>query len=248
MARELERRWEELLRQQRQLEEEFERWQRTAAIRLSAVDREAIRRLAADFPAVWLAETTTPADRQRIARLLLERVEVTVDKQSEQVAVLLHWAGGLEARHMLQRPVSRYNQQTDYPRLVERLRELCQERLSSATIAARLNAEGFRPPKRVNRFTGSMVLRLTSHLGLARRERYGSLCGLGKNEYRPMGLARKLGVSRDTVRRWLRAGWLTVRRDTEGHHVIWADAADLPGYVNYIACPGTGQTAIGWPN
>jgi len=35
--------------------------------------------LAADLPAVWSAATTTPVDRQRIARLLLERVAVTVD-------------------------------------------------------------------------------------------------------------------------------------------------------------------------
>jgi DNA-binding transcriptional MerR regulator len=42
-----------------------------------------------------------------------------------------------------------------------------------------------------------------------------------------MGLARRLGMSRDTVRRWLRAGWLSVRQDDEGHHVIWADAAEL---------------------
>lgn len=227
VARELERRWEEALRQQRQLEEEFARWQRTTATRLSASDRDAIRRLAADLPAVWQGETTTPADRQRIARLLLERVEVTVDKQSEQVDVRLHWAGGSVETQRLQRPVSRYELQTDYPRLVQRLRELCQARFSSAAIASRLNREGFRPPKRTTRFTGSMVLRLTSHLGLMRRERHGSLSGLEKNEYRPTGLARKLGVSRDTVRRWLRVGWLNVRRDADGHHIIWADAAEL---------------------
>jgi hypothetical protein len=227
VARELERCWEEALRQQRQLDEEFARWQRTTATPLSPADRDAIRALAADLPAVWQAETTTPADRQRIARLLLERVEVTVDRQSEQVEVRLHWAGGLVGTHVLQRPVSRYDQQADYPRLVQRLRELCQERLSSARIAACLNREGFRPPKRTNRFTGSMVLRLTAHLGLARRERHGSPSGLGKNEYRPTGLARQLGVSRDTVRRWLRVGWLTVRCDADGHHVIWADAAEL---------------------
>jgi predicted site-specific integrase-resolvase len=50
---------------------------------------------------------------------------------------------------------------------------------------------------------------------------------LGKNEYRPASLARKLEVSRDTVRRWLRVGWLKVRRDADGHHIIWADAAEL---------------------
>jgi DNA invertase Pin-like site-specific DNA recombinase len=227
VARELERRWEDALRQQRQLEEEFARWQRTTATRLSASDRDAIRSLAADLPAVWRAETTTPADRQRIARLLLERVEVTVDKESEQVEVRLHWAGGSVGTYSLQRPVRRYQQQANYPHLVERLRELCRERLSSAAIARRLNDEGFRPPKRANRFTGSMVLRLTSQLGLTRRQRHGSLSDLRKNEYRPTSLARKLGVLRDTVRRWVRVGWVHVRRDAEGHHIIWADASEL---------------------
>src|SRR5207249_3752849 len=46
-------------------------------------------------------------------------------------------------------------------------------------------------------------------------------------EDRPGGLARRLGISRDTVRRWLRAGWLATRRDAEGHHVSWADASEL---------------------
>jgi hypothetical protein len=147
---------------------------------------------------VWGAATTTPAERQRIARLLIEQVCVTVDKTSERVDVELRWVGGLVQSHTLGRPVTRYDLQSDYPRLVERLRALCGERLSSAAIAERLNAEGFRPPKRTNRFTGQMVLRLTSHLGLERRERHGSPAGLGRDEYRPMGLARRLGMSRSS--------------------------------------------------
>jgi hypothetical protein len=227
VARELERRWEEALKAQRQLEDEYERWRRSAPGRLSPDDEAAIRSLAADLPAVWSAATSTPAERQRIARLLIEHVSVVVDKASERVDVELRWVGGSAQAHTLGRPVARYDLQSDYPRLVERLRVLCGERLSSAAIAARLNAEGFRPPKRTNRFTGEMVLRLTSRLGLERRQRHGSAAGLGRDEYRPMGLARRLGLSRDTVRRWLRAGWLTARRDSEGHHVIWADASAL---------------------
>ena len=68
-----------------------------------------------------------------------------------------------------------------------------------AAIAERLNAEGFRPPKRAERFTREMVRRLSWHLGLARREPHGSLAGLGRDEYRPVSLARRLGISRDTV-------------------------------------------------
>ena len=227
VARELERRWEEALKQQRQLGDEYERFVRSAPAELSDTALSAIRALAADLPAVWAAATTTPADRQRIARLLLERVVVTVDKASERVDVTLHWIGGAVQAHRITRPVTRYGQQSDYPRLVARLRELCTGRENAAAIAERLNAEGFCPPKRTNRFTGEMVRRLTAHLGLARRQRHGSAAGLGADEYRPMGLARRLGISRDTVRRWLRAGWLNLRRDEDGHHVIWANAGEL---------------------
>ena len=227
VARELERRWEEALKQQRRLDDEYARFERFAPAELSDEALSSIRALAADLPAVWAAATTTPVDRQRIARLLLERVVVTVDKASERVDVALHWVGGTVRSHAITRPVTRYCQQSDYPRLVARLRQLCTGRDNAAAIAERLNAEGFSPPKRTDRFSGEMVRRLTAHLGLARRQRHGSTAGLGPDEYRPMGLARRLGVSRDTVRRWLRVGWLNLRRDADGHHVIWADAGEL---------------------
>ena len=69
--------------------------------------------------------------------------------------------------------------------------------------------------------------RLLWHLNLDRREPHGSLVGLGADEYRPGGLARHLGISRDTVRGWIRLGRVTTRRDVAGHHIIWADAAEL---------------------
>jgi DNA invertase Pin-like site-specific DNA recombinase len=227
VARELERRWEEALRQQRQLQEEFEDRERSAPSRLSAEDEEAIRALAADLPGLWRAETTTAQDRQRVVRLLLERVTLRVDKASDRADVRLHWLGGVVTEHTITRPVSRYDQQADYPRLVRRLKELCRKRLSSSEIAGRLNAEGFRPPKRTDHFNRDMVQRLRTELGLPQRQRHGSMEDLGKDEYRPAGLAKKLKMKRDTVRRWMRAGWLSLRKDAEGHHIIWADADEL---------------------
>src|SRR5262249_21280334 len=77
------------------------------------------------------------------------------------------------------------------------------------------------------RCTAAMVQRLTLRWGLIRRQRHGSREGLGRHEYRPTELAHRLGISRDLVRRWLRVGWLNVRRDEDGHHIIWADAGAL---------------------
>ena len=221
VARELERRWEEALTQQRQLDEEYDRWRRAAPARMTADDEQAIRSLAADLPALWQAETTAPADRQRVARLLLEQVIVTVDKTSERVDVQIRWAGGLARSHVLSRPVTRYEQRSDYPRLVERLRALCGERLRAAAVAERLNAEGFRPPRRAKQFTAPIVVWLMAHIGLPRRERYGSPASLGPNEFRPMGLARRLGVSRDRVPAMapLRVCNYSERRGRPFHHL-----------------------------
>jgi hypothetical protein len=227
VGRELERRWEEALTAQRRLEDEYERWQRSAPARLSDDAVSAIRGLAADLPAVWSAPTTTPADRQRVARLLLDRVVVLVDEGSERVEVALHWVGGAERSHALARPVKSSAQHSDYPRLTARLRTLSAEGRTGAAIAEQLNAEGFRPPKRTTRFTRCMVLRLLDQLGLVRRPPHGSVVGLGPDEYRPSGLARRLGVNRDTIRRWMRVGWVNLRRDADGHYVIWADADEL---------------------
>jgi hypothetical protein len=227
VARTLERRWEESLKQKQQLDDEYERWQRSAPAELSDSTLSSIRALATDLPAVWSAPTTSPADRQRVARLLLERVVVTVDKASERVDVALHWVGGVVRSHTLTRAVRRYDGHSAYARLVGRLRTLCAQRLAAAAIAGRLNAEGFHPPKRTSRFTRGMVLRLIGQLGLGRREPHGSRVGLGTDEYRPGSLASRLGICRDTVRRWVKVRWVNVRRDENDHAVIWADADEL---------------------
>src|SRR5262249_55151448 len=50
VARELERRWEEALREQTRLEQEYERFCASQPARLSAAEQEQIRRLAQDIP------------------------------------------------------------------------------------------------------------------------------------------------------------------------------------------------------
>jgi DNA invertase Pin-like site-specific DNA recombinase len=239
VARALERRWEEALKEQRKIDEEFERWQRSTPSRLSQEDRALIRTLAADLPALWQAETTTMPDRVRIARLLLDRVEVTVDKASERVAVRLHWVGGVTQDEALDRPVKSYANMADYAKLVAKLKSMQKQRLSARQMAEQLNAAGFRPPKRATKFTGAMVSRRLEYLGIKSRERLGSSVGLGANEWRPGALARHLGIPRETVDKWRRKGWLHARLDQDGYCVLWADADEIARLRELHALPRT---------
>ena len=118
----LERHWEEALHKQRQVQDDYERFCQHQPATLSAAEREQIRVLARDLPPLWHADTTTPADRQRIVRLLIERVVVDVRGTSQQVSVTIYWAGGSCTNYALVRPVQSYEQLADYAQLRTRIK------------------------------------------------------------------------------------------------------------------------------
>ena len=55
--------------------------------------------LAADLPALWHSPQTTAADRKEIVRLLVERVVVHVQADTEHATVDIAWRGGLTTSH-----------------------------------------------------------------------------------------------------------------------------------------------------
>jgi DNA invertase Pin-like site-specific DNA recombinase len=226
VARELERRWEEALREQARLEREYEQFCAERPARLSASQREQVRQLAQDLPALWSSATTTAADRQRVIRFLIEEIGVEVQGQSERVKVSITWSGGCVSHHELVRTVGSYEQLTDYPRLCERMEALRAEGKSMEDVAAALNAEGFRPPKCVERFTGGMVAGFLARKYAKAGEDHGQRVGraLKKGEWLLGDLARHLGMSAATLHHWRKAGWVRARKlsVSGGLWAIWA--------------------------
>jgi len=246
VVRELERRWEEALKEQRRLEEEYARFERNQPQGLSASEREQIRALAGDLPALWHAPATTAADRQRIIRLLVKEVVVTVRGESEWVDVTIHWAGNSTSDHKLVRPVQRYEQMSDYEKLLSRIDELRDDGQTLAKVAEQLNLEGFHPPKRSARFTSVILTAL-----LAKRGRTGprprALAKPGllkKHEWLITDLAQKLAMPLATLHRWIRVGWVDARKlpTPGGHWAIWADTDELDRMTRLRKC------SRGWSN
>ena len=235
VARQLEREWEERLAAQQRLEEEYDRFGRAQPCVLTAAERDAIRHLAMDLPALWDAPTTTVAERKEILRQVVERVVVDVDGASERVHVTLVWVGGQQTVGVVFRPVARLDQLIAYPALCDRVRALAGEGLRAGAIAARLNAEGFRPPKRRDRFGPQGVLRLMQRLGLdAPRSRSRSQDGLAPDEWWLPALAQELDMPRVTLYHWVLRGWIRARHHplpsrSGGQHrlALWADAAEV---------------------
>ena len=241
VARELEQRWEEALKEQRRLEEEYARFCRTQPAALSAAEREQIRSVAQEIPALWQAATTTAADRQRIVRLLVEEVLVTVQGQSERVEVNIRWAEGQSSRHELVRPVQRYQQRSDYTQLLKRIDELREEGRTLAEVAEQLDQEGFQPPKRAAHFSKSILDHLLWGRGAGgaalQAVRDGGL--LGKDEWLLTDLAKQLRMPPVTLHRWIRVGWVHARKlpTPRGHWAIWADSDERERMTQLRNCP-----------
>jgi excisionase family DNA binding protein len=222
VARTLERDWEAALAAEQALEAGHARELAREPARLRAEELDAIRRLAEDVPALWRAPTTTQRDRQAVARLVLEQVAVRVDGCSEHVEVACTWAGGARTRHMLIRPVRRFEQLRGFERMLATIRDLRGQGCSAAAIAERLNTAGWRPPKR-EAFDASMIQRLVFRHGLGGERPIwsGNVAREPGAEWTLHEAAKRLGVHRHTAYRWLREGRLRGRMAARGGQRIW---------------------------
>lgn len=230
VARELERRWEQALLEQRQLQEQYDRFRQEQPATLSSADRGMIVALAQDIPRLWHDAQTSWADRQSIVRQLIERVVVTVASDTQHMELTIHWAGGFTSQHSLVRAVARYDQLDYCPQLMARILELRDQKHTAAQIAERLNQEGFRPPKRRETFNPSMVRTLLGrYVRSGRRPDAVEAHALADNEWWFTDLARHLHLPQPTLYSWMRRGWVHARQlpVAGGRWIIGADADEL---------------------
>src|SRR5262249_49403773 len=229
VARALERQWEQKLTEVRRLEEDYARFQAEQPREVTTAERERIRALAGDVPALWAAATTRGADRRAIVRLLLERVELTRRGETELVDVTVRWRGGAEGRYVVRQRLRSYEHLGRYNELKERVTELRGQGQTGEEIAELLNAQGFAMP-RGQAFTGRTVRHLFTRLGLT-----GCPAGLaagegpGRGEWWLPELAAALGVKPIVLHRWRWSGDVRARElaGEQGRVVAWANAAEM---------------------
>ena len=166
VARSLERHWEQALRNQRDLAEEYDRFLKEQPPHLSEDQRARILALSSDLPTLWNAPETTAADRKEIIRLVVDRVVVHVRADSECAEAVIWWRGGVTTRHEIVRPVSRYESLGHYDQLINRIVELRQEGRTIKQIAAQLNGEGYHTPRSRKGYTSTSVRKLLSRCEL----------------------------------------------------------------------------------
>ena len=229
VARTLERAWEEKLAAQQQLEEEYHRFVQHKPRLLSGAEREAIRRLATDIPALWAAPTTTAADRKEIVRQVVERVIIDVQGSGERVKVRIEWIGAGSTEGVVIRPVGKLSDLSTYPQICHLVQELTEAGWAATAIAQALSDAGYCSAHATSRFGAQTIRQLQRRLEVrAPRPRTRSRNGLLLDEWWPAELVRLLDIPRASLYHWIRQGLVRARQLDEPLHrwVVWADEAE----------------------
>ena len=209
VARTLEKQWEEKLRTQEQIEQEYKQWIQQHSGEVTAAQQQEVLALGEDLPKLWYASTTTAADRKQILRSVIKEVIVDQNRERGQVWFQINWQTDAVSEHWYKRRVSCYDNHADLERLEQRVRELHAQQKMDKEIAETLNSEGLRT-------TTGQLLNGNAIWFLRKRWNLSAVKPVGSNPtqwedgtYSVEGLANLLDVFPGTVYKWLKKGRLT---------------------------------------
>lgn len=227
VAAELERQWEATLREQCNLQDEYDREGKTRPAELTPEEHRQIETLSTDLPSLWNDASTSAVDRQEVVRCLIEKIIVNARGQTEMVDVEVHWCGGYVGHHEIRRPVGRYEFLADFERMKTRIIELRGEGQTAGDIANALNTEGYYPPRQRQKFNAVMIRMLIKRLGLnsSRADAVNSEHLLGENESWIREVCHELGIPQSVMCKWCVRGWVHARKVmiSRRRWIVWAD-------------------------
>jgi excisionase family DNA binding protein len=210
VATELERRWNERLREVARLEEQIRTAQEMKLnLGISEAERAELMALADDLPRAWNHPAATAETRKRILRTMLE--EIVVRAEAGRLRLMLHWKGGdhtaLEVRKS-RHGEHRWKTSTATEQLIQELARL----LPDGAIASVLNRLAIRSAKG-HTWTQLRIRNFRAERGIAiyREGERGERGELTLHE-----AATQLDVSKMTVIRLIKANVLPAKQSCAG--------------------------------
>ena len=198
----LEAEWNEKLLALEQTYQEYEARRQADQLVLDEAARRRIANLAVEFPALWNDTGTPVKERKRMLAYLIE--DITLIKQ-ERITAHVRFRGGETRTLDLAIPLNAWQKRSTNPAVVRLIDQLLEDN-NDAQVAQILNDRGLTSGAeheftaqsirwvRYNHGLKPLKLRLAHHGMVSTAE----LCG-------------RLGVQRETVRNWRRAGYLNGR-------------------------------------
>ena len=216
VARSLERVWEAKLRGLEAVEQAYDAWQREQAGPLGEAECAEVSALAQDLPRVWRAATA--AERKRILRLVVRDVVLDQKRERGLVWMRITWQTGATNEYQMQRRVRSYADCSSAEQLRQRVQDLNATGKMDQEVADILNAEGIISARGVP-FRGETVHLLRKQWGIRTVKINGKDANPSRwpdGSYSIQGAAAALGITAQTVFKWLRKGRLQGRQLAKG--------------------------------
>jgi DNA invertase Pin-like site-specific DNA recombinase len=215
VARTLEAAFEQALVAQRQAEADLSVQRSRQPTRLTSEELAWVARAGADLRAVFGAPTTTYRERKQLLRAIVAEVVVTVRKDDREADLRIIWEGGATTEFVMTLTKIGGHFRTTDEDTVDLVRRLA-VRYDDATIAVILARQHRRTASGLT-FTKTRVasLRVSRQIAAFRPESVTPtdddvvVVGVGRAE-------QILGVSRATIYRWLRDGFIAGEQLTAG--------------------------------
>lgn len=211
VARTLERGWEDKLAAVRQAENDLRGQQARRPVTLSDDELAWITRAGADVRAIFHAPTTTIPERKQLIRAVVSEVVLTIDDQQRIAGLRIIWQGGAVTEvsmHMTRKGAHTRTTSEDTISLVRRLAE----HYDDTTIALILSKQHRRTATGLT-WTKTRVRELRVSRGIPVFEPGGRQAVSAGSEDTVVvtvpQAAAALGVSKYTIYRWLRDGFIT---------------------------------------
>lgn len=221
VAARLEMAWEQALLALQESEQQLSELRRQSSTELSQLQRDEISRCSSDVTELW-NRSLSIKDRKEIVRLLVKRVTVAVQNNSQRVDVSMKWCGGYESIYETTRTVTLYPQMDNYRELMNRMLVLVLEGHRSPVVASKLEQEGFRSPRHSKPISASMIGKILSDDPASHQQLRSPQ--LHEHQWLTNDLAAAIGVAPKKLKDWGARGWVHVDQRPFGR--VWVFRAD----------------------
>lgn len=228
VAAELERRWEAALQAvaaaRERAAQALQQYEQPTT--LDSELRAQLRDLGPRMPELWQREFLTTAHKKELLRSLIRRIIVKRPVPA-RLELQIVWVSGASSQHTLQPGLQATADLPEYPRLVERLRELSSAGYDDGIIAQRLTEEGFRGP-RIAQLSADTVGKLRrKHRIVSVRTTFRQQDQID-GQWTVAGLIRVVGVNRRRVYELIERGVIPAyQHPYSGHYLIPNEPAVL---------------------
>jgi DNA invertase Pin-like site-specific DNA recombinase/predicted DNA-binding transcriptional regulator AlpA len=214
VARTLERALEEKLAAQRRAETDLATQQARRPAVLTEEEVAWLSRAGADVKAVFDAPTTTARERKQLIRAVITEVVVTVHRDAGRADLRIIWQGGATRELSMTLNKTGHHTRVTGEDTVELVRRLSND-YTDAAIAVILAKQGRRTATGL-RWSKTHVKALRVAHGIPAHQPPGTVGGHGEDgDVVTINEAeRRLGVSRETLYRWLRDGFIIGEQPT----------------------------------